>query len=166
LKKDDIEVGETYLFVGSDSLKRAHLAGHPFTVTSIDKVYRKISYRKGKRSMKVTRFFNDDGVGARAEELETLPATGFHQCTTCNEWSRLEDLHAAEENETIVKACPHCGATVTLQPPPADPWNGDDVRELPCTQCETGEFKFYSGGGPSGISTYQCTDCGHTVTFP
>lgn len=116
LKKQDIEVGETYLFVGSDSPKRAHLAGQPFTVSSIEKVYRKVSYRHKKRSMKVTRFFNDDGVGARAEELEELPKTGFYQCQNqdCRKWSRVADLHVEPGNEEIHNVCPECGHTAII----------------------------------------------------
>jgi len=261
LKKQDIEVGETYLFVGSDSPKRAHLAGHPFTVSSIEKVYRKIAYRKGKRSMKVTRFFNDDGVGARAEELEELPKTGFYQCKNedCRKWSRVQDLtvpgcpeylclhcgHTAangvneriQENGTLLTwdlnagtmemsiemsitpaddttdrghgFCPKCDYPLTSWGAASDgdgdiydeigcdrceevvrkehasyctcaecdPWglkadaqdleaNKTDNREFPCTECETGEMKFSSGGGPNGIETYQCTECGHTAMFP
>lgn len=108
MKKDDIEIGETYLFVGSDSPKRKHLAGQPFTVISKDRVYRKVAYRNGKRSMRVTRFFNDDGVGAKAEELETLPKTGFYQCKNedCRKWSRLEDLKVESGPGQF---CGHCG---------------------------------------------------------
>lgn len=117
MKRDDIEVGETYLFVGSDSPKRKHLAGQPFTVVTKDRVYRKVSYRHKKRSMKVLRFFNDDGIGARAEELETLPNQEFYKCTHCKEFSRIADLHVRPLNEEIGRACPHCGeaAHVTVE---------------------------------------------------
>jgi hypothetical protein len=111
MKKTDIEVGTTYLFVGSDSPKRKHLAGLPFTVVSVDRVYRKVAYRKGKRSMKVTRFFNAEGIGAKAEELETLPNQGFHTCPACKEVNRICDLHVRPVNEEIEKACPNCGET-------------------------------------------------------
>lgn len=71
--KADIQIGETYLFVGSESPKRQHLTGHPFTVVEAKDVFRKISWNHGRRSAKVTRFFNDDLIGARADELEPLP---------------------------------------------------------------------------------------------
>lgn len=104
-------MGETYLFVGSDSPKRAHLAGHPFTVTSIEKVYRKIAYRKGKRSMKVTRFFNDDGIGARPEELEPLPANEWVKCNLCSAYANISEIKKIkEDNNDIAVKCPNCNA--------------------------------------------------------
>lgn len=166
MKRDDVEVGETYLFIGSDSPKRKHLAGQAFTVVSKDRVYRKVSYRYKKRSMKVTRFFNDAGVGARAEELEPLPKEGFFYCKTCEKWYPDYETHSNVpilENATAGKpftTCSVCGTKVGEETPP------EDSREFPCTECETGEMQFYSGGGPSGISTYQCTECGHQTTFP
>src|SRR5688572_6619319 len=74
--KHEIQVGETYYFVGSDSPTRKHLAGQPFTVVRKERVFRKMPYRRGRKAgtVKVLRFFNDDGIGARAEELEPLPA--------------------------------------------------------------------------------------------
>lgn len=159
MKRDDIEVGETYLFMGSDSPKRKHLAGQPFTVTSKDQVYRKVSYRHKKRSMKVTRFFNDDGVGARAEELGTLPGD-FTRCRNCGSWSNVSQIAPEVEKGPI--NCPECGESIALRIK-ADP---PDNREFPCTECETGEMEFYGGGGPNGITTYQCTECGHQTTFP
>jgi hypothetical protein len=106
MKRDDIEVGQTYLFVGSDSPKRKHLAGQPFTVASKDQVYRKVSYRHKKRSMKVTRFFNDDGIGARADELEPLPKDDFNQCEECKKWYKNE----AGFDGFLPNECPNCGA--------------------------------------------------------
>lgn len=66
----EIEDGATYLFVATDSADRQPLVGYPFTVQ-----YRKAVFRKfrGQATRKRLRFFNDDGVGARAEELEPLP---------------------------------------------------------------------------------------------
>jgi hypothetical protein len=149
MKRDDIEIGETYLFMGSDSPKRKHLAGQPFTVTSKDQVYRKVSYRHKKRSMKVTRFFNDDGVGARAEELGTLPKTGFYHCKNenCRKWSRVEDLtvesgpgqfcgHCGEmvaDGETTQIA--HCGAQVRLDFEACQPGPSTKMPEPLCTGC-------------------------------
>jgi len=68
MKSADIKVGETYRFMGSESPTRAHLAGEEFTVVNIENVWRRL--KKGRR--KVKRFFNEDGVGARADELEPL----------------------------------------------------------------------------------------------
>lgn len=66
----DIVDGETYLFVATDSVARQPLVGYPFTVQSRRAVFRRF---KGQGTRKRLRFFNDDGVGARAEELEPLP---------------------------------------------------------------------------------------------
>ena len=68
MKSADIKTGETYTFMGSESPARSHIEpGTPFTVVEIKAVWRKIK-RAGSR--KVKRFFNEDGVGARADELE------------------------------------------------------------------------------------------------
>lgn len=66
MKSADIKIGETYTFMGSESPARQHLAGEPFTVTEIKSVWRRVN--RGRR--KVNRFFNADGIGARADELE------------------------------------------------------------------------------------------------
>lgn len=111
MKRDDVEVGETYLFIGSDSPKRKHLAGQAFTVVSKDQVYRKVSYRHKKRSMKVTRFFNEDGVGARAEELETLPANEWVKCNLCGTYASISEIEKIkEDNNDIAVKCPNCNA--------------------------------------------------------
>lgn len=107
MKRDDIEIGETYLFIGSDSPKRKHLAGQPFTVVSKDQVYRKVSYRHKKRSMKVTRFFNDDGVGARPEELEPLSQHEWSICPTCKHVEKVADLSYTDGKTTVT--CNECG---------------------------------------------------------
>lgn len=70
MKQSDIVIGDTYLFRATDSPERLYLIGEPFTVVSKKAVFRKFG-RKGTR--KVNRFFNDDGVGARPEELGELP---------------------------------------------------------------------------------------------
>lgn len=66
MKASDIKEGGTYMFVATDSLSRKHLEGELFTVVQIKNVWR----RRFKTSRKVKRFFNSDGIGARAEELE------------------------------------------------------------------------------------------------
>lgn len=68
MKSADIKIGETYTFMGSESPARQHMAGEPFTVTEIKSVWRRINRRRSK----VKRFFNADGVGARADELEPM----------------------------------------------------------------------------------------------
>ena len=68
MKSNEIKTGETYTFMGSESPARSHLAGEPFTVVEIKNVWRRVN--KGRR--KVKRFFNADGVGARADELEPI----------------------------------------------------------------------------------------------
>lgn len=67
MKSSDIKQGETYTFVATESEARKHLEGEPFTVVRIEFVWRKF---RGKGRKRVKRFFNEDNVGARAEELE------------------------------------------------------------------------------------------------
>lgn len=69
MKSSEIKVDETYLFLATDSPARKHLEGQEFTVVRIEAVWRRL---KKKGSRRVKRFFNEDGVGARAEELEPL----------------------------------------------------------------------------------------------
>lgn len=69
MKGSEIKTGTTYMFVGTDSPARKHLEGEPFEVVEIKAVFRRFK-RAGTR--KVKRFFNADGVGARAEELEPM----------------------------------------------------------------------------------------------
>lgn len=76
MKSSQIKVGETYMFVATDNPARKHLEGQPFEVTEIKAVFRRI---RGTR--KVKRFFNEDGVGARAEELEPMDTITFTQGT-------------------------------------------------------------------------------------
>lgn len=68
MKASRIKPGETYFFVATDSPARKHLEGTPFEVVEIKAVWR----RQFKKSRKTKRFFNAEGVGARAEELEPL----------------------------------------------------------------------------------------------
>jgi hypothetical protein len=130
--KQDIEIGGTYLFVGTDSPKRKHLTGKPFTVTDIKKVPRKIIARRGKglRTVKTWRIFNEDGIGARADELEPMPKTGFYQCNQvdCRKWSCIEDL---TKNGWEQKCCPHCGELV-----------GQDAPDLPDFQQQENTFAY------------------------
>lgn len=68
MKQSEIKIGETYLFVATDSVTRKHLEGKPFEVVRKEKVWRKLK----KRRAYVYRFFNEQGDGARAEELEPI----------------------------------------------------------------------------------------------
>lgn len=75
MKAADIIIGETYLFVATESAARKHLEGQPFTVTGKRAVWRRLS----KSSRRVNRFFNEDGIGARPEELEPLDGTAGNE---------------------------------------------------------------------------------------
>lgn len=75
MKAADIIIGETYLFVATESAARKHLEGRPFTVTGKKAVWRRLS----RRSRRVNRFFNEDGIGARPEELEPLDGTAGNE---------------------------------------------------------------------------------------
>lgn len=63
----EIKVGETYLFVATDNPARKHLEMQEFLVVEIKFVWRRLKHLR-----RVQRFFNEDGVGARADELEPL----------------------------------------------------------------------------------------------
>ena len=70
MRGKDIHVGETYLFLATDSQARKHLEGKPFMVDRIEPVWRRL----GGRSRRVKRYYNQEGDAARAEELEPLDA--------------------------------------------------------------------------------------------
>jgi len=108
--KSEIVVGETYYFVGSDSPTRKHLAGMPFKVVRKERVFRKQAYRRGKArtgTVKVLRFFNDDNIGARAEELEPLPEREWSKCSHCNDAHKYADLEYNDRGK--LAKCPACG---------------------------------------------------------
>lgn len=69
MRESEIEIGKTYLFRATSSPERQHLVGKEFTVVEIKDVWRRFQTRMPR---KVKRFFNEDGVGARAEELGEL----------------------------------------------------------------------------------------------
>lgn len=68
MKGSDIEIGTEYLFLATESPARQSLIGKRFTVTEIRRVWR----RKNRRRVQTMRYFNEDGVGARADELAEL----------------------------------------------------------------------------------------------
>ncbi len=76
MKHQDIKEGETYHFVATVNPEREHLINKPFHVVSLQRVWRR---SKGGRR-KTYRAFNDDGVGARPDELEPLPE---NPCSCC-----------------------------------------------------------------------------------
>lgn len=78
MQAKDIKVGETYLFVATTAVTRKHLEGQPFTVVNKRKVWRA---QTSSRRHQVWRIFNDDGVGARPDELEPMPEGGI--CHVC-----------------------------------------------------------------------------------
>src|ERR1700749_5089465 len=125
--KEDIIIGETYLFVGSDSPTRAHLAGSHFTVVRKDRVFRKAVYSGSKkRTRKGLRFFNDDNIGARAEELEPLKAEEIQHdpsCYICGAHVDIEDVCIRCEQLTCDACCAHGNGA------------GDYIEERRCRRC-------------------------------
>jgi hypothetical protein len=93
MRSKDITDGNTYFFVATDNPTRAHLVGRPFTVAYRQAVFRKF---RGCATRKPLRFFNEDGVGARASELDELPPELHH-------W----DLLSAEELDAFAEAWKH-----------------------------------------------------------
>lgn len=89
MKAADIIIGETYLFVATESVARKHLEGQPFTVTGKKSVWRRLN----RRSRRVNRFFNDDGIGARADELEPLDGTAGNEP---DQWKKPESVDDQE----------------------------------------------------------------------
>jgi hypothetical protein len=106
MKSSDIKEGETYMFMGSESPTRAHLAGEPFTVVQIKAVWR----RQFKKSKRVKRFFNAEGIGARADELEPMPEREW-PCPEC-EHGGIEPDGSVHPNGTQVFKCDECGHTL------------------------------------------------------
>lgn len=117
---NDIIVGETYLFVGSDSPKRQHLAGSEFTVVRKDFVYRR--FKGNAHSARVLRFFDDDGNGARPDELEPIAKDKPIVCYICGQ-------------PTVVQAkCERCGELICLHHV-AKYTSADEEAEFRCTHC-------------------------------
>lgn len=134
MKQSDIKVGVTYLFVATDSEARKHLEGKPFTVERIENVWRKF---RGKGRKKVKRFFNDDNVGARAEELERI--------TLCDNCQKPETDQAVvkhgEENWCLdcMRLAGHCiECDVDIRQVVEDYFMYDDDR---CPDCVHGAKK-------------------------
>jgi hypothetical protein len=70
MKIDQIEEGETYMFVATLDPARKNLEGKKFYVATKRLIWRK--KHGNPRHHQVWRVFNEDGVGARADELEPL----------------------------------------------------------------------------------------------
>lgn len=87
----DIKEGEDYLFLATDSATRKHLELTIFTVAEIKQVYRKVTWGHRKASRQVYRYFDHDGVGARADELQELPEN-WPTLTEPQREAWLEDL--------------------------------------------------------------------------
>lgn len=118
MKSADIKEGETYIFVSTDSPARKYLEGQDFKVVRIDMVFRRLKI-KGRR--KVKRFFNEDNVGARAEELEPRDLTDF--------WKEMEAKMDPATGDWLVDTAstlsetpvpPERRVTTTEEPPPDD----------------------------------------------
>lgn len=172
MRKQDIEIGETYLFVATDSPTRKHLEGQPFKVVERKAVFRKL--KRGTR--KPIRFFNENGVGARAEELGPLPLNEWYVCHQCKEATKYGELHIDGDAESAQCLCPNCGAVAQVQGPDLSFANiedpgvlaqpGTDEPEWPCVECGEGEMVQDGMVSPQGTTRYKCSNCGHTVTFP
>lgn len=93
MKSSEIIIGETYLFIGTESPTRQHLTGKPFQVTEKKRVWRRL---KGKRA-NVYRFFNGAGEGARAEELEPI------EKPICESWDVNELLPVCEGHPSNIQ---------------------------------------------------------------
>ena len=106
MKASEIKAGGTYMFVATDAPARKSLEGQPFRVVDIQDVWR----RRAKQSRRVKRFFNDDRVGARADELEPLP-DHLYACSHCGTVSNASDLAIDDTGapEKVYEVCPHCG---------------------------------------------------------
>lgn len=152
MKSNQIKVGETYTLVATEAPGRKHLEGQPFTVTEIKNVFRRLKFRGGTR--KVKRFFNAEGDGARAEELEPQQEV----CETCGGTGQVERNIVRDGIEMDVPAlCTDCDARLK------DPF-GDDR----CTKCGYGvmEHTGTSPGQNESRMTYTCSYCGHEERFP
>ena len=108
MKLSDIKVGETYLFVATDSPARKSLEGQPFTVTEIKSVWR----RNKLRSARMKRVFNEDGVGARPEELEPISEREF-PCNQCM-IGQYEQVGYVTPSGQVNYECDQCGDRVSF----------------------------------------------------
>jgi hypothetical protein len=108
LKHEDIEVGGTYLLV-TDNLTRRYLSGHPFTVKERRKVWR--AQTTGLR-IKVWRYYNEDAVAVRADELQELPEREL-PCTECPIGEYEQHGFTSPSGQTNYK-CNNCGHIVSF----------------------------------------------------
>lgn len=91
MQHTDIKEGQDYLFLATDSATRKHLELTVFHVAEIRKVFRKLTWGQRKASRQVTRYFDHDGVGARADELQELPES-WHAMSGMEQRLWLENL--------------------------------------------------------------------------
>lgn len=108
MKSSEIKVYGTYMFVATDSESRKHLEGKPFKVVEIRAVWRRLF----KRSKRVKRFFNENGEGARAEELEPMNEREF-LCTEC-ETGEYQMEGFVQPNGQTNYVCNECGHLVSF----------------------------------------------------
>lgn len=164
MRKQDIEVGETYLFVATDNPTRKSLEGQPFKVVERKAVFRKL--KRGTR--KPIRFFNENGVGARAEELGPLPEHEWSVCPDCKHAEKYSTIQYTDGKNMVI-----CGECDNYYPPAIGFINaevlaqpGEDDPEWPCVECGEGGIHQEGSTSPSGTMTMKCDHCGHTLTYP
>jgi len=110
MRQRDIKEGQTYLFLATENPARKHLEGKPFTVIS-----KKAVFRRGKKGLrKPWRYFNEDGIGARAEELVELPERE-NPCSECETGEMELESSSPGNSETRQRfKCNNCQHTETF----------------------------------------------------
>lgn len=167
MEKKHVKEGETYLFVATTSPARKHLEGQPFHVEYKKRVFRK----KNGRITKVLRFFNIDGIGARAEELAEMPEQVMEMSFDFNAVPPADGVPVILQHQEPGFNHDWSGAGATEEPVrelterEARFIAGEDPRDWPCEECEDGEMIF-EGGAPNGQQHYRCNSCGKTASFP
>jgi hypothetical protein len=116
MKGTDIVQGQEYLFLATESPARQSLIGKRFTVVEIRRVWR----RKNRRRVQTMRYFNEDGVGARADELAELDDAkrwGW-DCKNCGGTGELNSK--PDDLEHDATTCPVCDGVGLVAPDPLD----------------------------------------------
>lgn len=119
MRQCDIVTGTTYILAASDSPARQHLVGERFTVYRKERVWRRLKGRKGRQQ--VWRNFNDDGIGAPADELEPLEKS----CHVCGKDAEFCCQRCGRP------ACEACCVPHTAQRP---------MEETRCRTCDNDPF--------------------------